>query len=223
MKLILSSNGVSSFSEEAVEELDRLVGVKKRVVSIENAKDYISPADRQAHTLENKAHFERLGYEWTELDLRDYFGYQEQLAIELQPVNFVWLSGGNTFILRRAMAYSGLDNILTERAADGSIVYGGSSAGAIVVTSTLRGCESADDPTVTPKGYKEKIIWDGLGLIDRQIVPHYQAEYDAGESEAMTEYFETSGLKYETLRDGEALFIDCSKIEKVSPIGASDG
>ncbi len=47
------------------------------------------------------------------------------------------------------------------------MVYCGESAGAIVAGQTLEGCEVGDDPELA-----DELIWDGLGLIDKIIVPH---------------------------------------------------
>ena len=48
-------------------------------------------------------------------------------------------------------------------AADGdSIVYGGYSAGACVLTPTLKGIHLADEPDLTPAGYESMpVIWEG--------------------------------------------------------------
>ena len=54
----------------------------------------------------------------------------------------VWARGGNTFLLRHALAVSGGDEVLTDLLAKDAIVYGGYSAGGCVLAPSLRGLEA---------------------------------------------------------------------------------
>ena len=191
--------------------LDRLhdmVGPDKRVLFIDNAKDIGSEEDRLAHTEEKRKEFTDAGFEFFELDLRNYFGSPDKLKPLIDAAPFIWVSGGNTFVLRRAFAYSGLDSLLVNALKNTNMVYGGSSAGSIVMTKTLRGSEHGDNAYAVPEGYQEEIVWDGLGMIYPQLIPHYQSDWWRDEADAMVDYFEANGLKYETLKDGEAYVVD---------------
>lgn len=204
MRLFLSSQGLSNRPGELL----KLIGDGRRTAFIENAKDGIDPADRKAHVLEKKQEFEQLGLDFEELDLRDYFGKKGKLLDLLSNFDLLWLSGGNTFVLRRAMTYSGLDETLKELLGDNVLALGGSSAGAIVATPSLRGAQMGDDPAVVPKGYRQDIIWEGLGLVPFYVVPHYRSEWFAKEAEAMADYFKKHKLPYKPLKDGQAIVID---------------
>jgi len=121
----------------------------------------------------------------------------------------VWVCGGNSFILRRAIAQSGFDEAITDLLAADEIVYGGFSAGACVVTPSLMGIDLCDDPEVVPEGYQEEVIWDGLGLVDYSIVPHYKSDHP--ESAVLDEtatFLEDRGMPFKTLRDGEVIVVD---------------
>lgn len=203
MRLYLSSQGLGNFATE----LAAMAGDNKRMLFIDNAKDDWAVAERADHVREKIAEFEALGFECFELDLRDYFGRPEILQPIVAAAGLVWASGGNTFLLRRAMHYSGLDEILPNLLREDALVYGGSSAGAIIMTKTLRGVENGDDPYVLPAGYKEEIIWNGLGLVYPQLVPHYESSFFKDEAQAMADYYDTNGLKYETLKDGEVYIV----------------
>lgn len=185
---------------------------------VNNAKDFLSKAERDAHTAEKKQEFESFGFDFYELDLRDYFDPTKHpvLAEILKETDLLWLGGGNTFLLRRAMAYSGLDTMASELLKQNAFVYGGSSAGSIVTTKTLHGTDHGDDPYQIVDGYKEEIVWDGLGLIYLQLVPHFNSEWFAKESKAMVNALETLGLKYETLEDGQVYIVDGDYEEKLS-------
>lgn len=212
MKLFLSSQGFGNH----LYKLTQMMSHDRRVLFINNAKDSGTPEDRMAHTLEKQKEFEDAGFEFYELDLRNYFGSPDTLKPLVDAAPFIWVSGGNTFVLRRAFAYSGLDTLLQNALKTTDMVYGGSSAGSIVMTKTLHGTEHGDDPYVVPDGYKEEIIWDGLGLVYPQLVPHYQSEWFGDEAQAMVDYFEQTGLKYETLRDGEVYLVDGEIEEKLT-------
>ena len=204
MRLYLSSHGFGNH----LERLQQMVGGNKKVLFIDNAKDYLSESERQAHVAEKRVEFERAGLEFYELDLRKYFGKSELLAKIVAGSGLVWVSGGNTFLIRRALNYSGLDEILMNDLRKDLFVYGGSSAGAIIMTKTLHGTEMGDDPYVVPEGYNQEIIWNGLGMIYPQLVPHYKSSWFGDEAQAMIDYFEENGLKYMGLMDGEVYVVD---------------
>jgi dipeptidase E len=204
MRLYLSSHGFGNH----LERLQQMVGDNKKVLFIDNAKDDLSEDERQAHVAEKRLEFAAAGFEFYELDLRKYFGKAELLEKIVAGAGLVWVSGGNTFVVRRALKYSGLDEILMNDLRKDLFVYGGSSAGAILMTKTLRGTEMGDDPYVVPEGYEQEIIWSGLGMIYPQLVPHYQSAWFGDEAQAMADYFEDNGLKYKGLKDGEVYVVD---------------
>ena len=203
MRLYLSSHGLGAQSEL----LNEMVGANRRMLFVDNAKDGGNLLERQLHVKEKLEEFRQLGYEPYELDLRDYFGRAEILQSIVAAAGLVFVSGGNTFILRRAMQYSGFDEIISQLLRNDELVYGGSSAGSIVMTKTLHGTENGDDPYVVPEGYNPEIIWNGLGLVYPQLVPHFGSDYFGDEAQAMVDYFDTNGLTYETLRDDEVYVV----------------
>ena len=89
----------------------------------------------------------------------------------------VWINGGNTFILRRAMRQSGFDTVITDLIKKESIVYAGFSAAVCVLAPTLKGLEITDDPYITPDGYDKEIIWEGLGIIDYSVAVHFDSDH----------------------------------------------
>ncbi|MES2876531.1 MAG: Type 1 glutamine amidotransferase-like domain-containing protein [Patescibacteria group bacterium] len=212
MKLYLSSQGFGNH----LERLKDMVGADRRVLFIDNAKDELPASERAEHVEEKRKEFTAAGFDFYELDLRDYFRSPDKLKPLVDAAPFVWVSGGNTFVLRRAFAYSGFDSLLMNALKNTNMVYGGSSAGSIIMTKTLQGTENGDDPYMVPDGYTEEILWDGLGLIYPQLVPHYQSEWFGKESEAMVDYFKTKGMKYETLKDGEVYLVDGKYEEKLT-------
>jgi dipeptidase E len=89
-------------------------------------------------------------------------------------------------------------------------VYGGYSAGVCVLIPSLRGLEIVDDPEAVTQVYGDRPIWDGLGVLDHAIVPHFDSP-DHPESEAcgrVAAHYRATGVPHRTLRDGEVLVID---------------
>ena len=214
MRLYLSSAGIGNHLPKLVE----MVGDRRKMLYVNNAKDYLSPEERAQHSAEKKAEFESFGFEFYELDLREYFAPEkrEVLAAILIETDLLWIGGGNTFVLRRAFRQSGLEELLPQLLKQDTFTYGGSSAGSIILTKTLRGAEHGDDPYVVPEGYDPTIIWDGLGLIYPQLAVHVNSEWFGVEAQAMIDSFETNGLKYESLEDGDVYIVDGKYEEKLT-------
>ena len=91
-----------------------------------------------------------LGISAEPLDLRHYFGRPEALRTHLSQFDLVWVTGGNAFVLRRAMQLSGFDDIIVDLLDADAIVYGGFSAGAVVAAPSLEGIQLIDDPAELP-------------------------------------------------------------------------
>ena len=137
MKLYLSSYKFGN----SPENLASLALDNRRAAIVMNAADVFGPARRPQHIEANRAQLAELGFDGEELDLRDYFEKPDELVRVLGSYGLVWVVGGNAFVLRRAMHSSGFDKIAKERVLEGSLVYAGFSAGAVVATPTLRGLE----------------------------------------------------------------------------------
>src|SRR5688500_4122332 len=199
MKLYLSSYRIARRGAE----LAGLLRGHKRVAVISNALDFSTDAERLRAGREREiSSLAGLGITAEELDLRRYFGAPDELRRALLDLDGLWVVGGNTFLLRRAMALSGLDAMLRERAGDREFVYAGYSAGACVLAPSLRGIHLADEPTRVASGYPEEVPWDGLGLVPFAVVPHYQSDHpESPLMEAVVSYFVEHEVPFITLRD----------------------
>lgn len=178
---------------------------------IENAKDDLPAEERAVHVQEKRHEFSGLGFHFEELDLRLYFDGTHDFSDELAKADIVWLAGGNTFILRRALAQSGFDKALINAVMSGKVAFGGSSAGAIVATPSLDGVEHGDDPDVVPPGYHPDPEWSGLGLVPFRLVPHYKSEFSEDMrfgAQAMIAFFKQQEYNFHALKDGEVYLVD---------------
>ena len=181
----------------------------RRVAVIANGYDGCTEVARtiyRAEVYDPVAEFQGLGLDAQELDLRAYFGDPQSLKLRLADFDLVWVMGGNSFVLRRAMRASGFDTVIRELLEADAIVYGGYAAGAVVAGPTLRGREFMDDPWELPDGYDEPLIWQGLGLTPFTIVPHYRSAHpEAASAEKVVSYMRARRTRYRAISDGEVI------------------
>ncbi len=162
MKLFLSSMHPSN-RDGLLSLLDKSRGTS--VLLIPNAWDTY-PKDRfdqeLGHTLEA---FRKLGLTTSQLDLKS--ANKESVSTVLKGKTMVWVMAGNTFYLNFYLHKSGFAEIIKDELHHG-LVYGGESAGAAVVGLTIHGVENVDDPDEAPE-----VVWEGLGLVEFGVIPHY--------------------------------------------------
>jgi len=204
MRLYLSSERLGA---RAGALLDMLSG--PRVAVIANGYDGASAAAREIYRTEvydPVTEFKALGLDPHEVDLRAHFGDAPSLRQRLEDYHLVWVMGGNSFVLRRAMKQSGFDRIIRDRLETDTIAYGGYAAGAVVAGPTLRGLELMDDPFELPEGYDEPLVWTGLGLTPFAIVPHFRSRHpEAASAEKVVSYMRARRTRFRALSDGEVI------------------
>lgn len=206
MRLFLSSQDLGNYAEVAA----KMTGANKKALFIKNAQDNEAPEVRNFSNPEKQKMFEQAGFEFEMIDLRDYFGKPKELEMKLTTAGSFWSSGGNTFILRRAMKASGLDEILKKLLNDDKILYGGWSAGAMIMTPDLKGPDwsEGDRANIVPKGYDAEVIWEGLNLVPFYVVPHFGSEIHGDSPQKLADYYESKNLRHYILEDGQVIVID---------------
>jgi dipeptidase E len=214
MRLYLSSERLG---ERAGALLDMLSG--PRIAVIANGYDGASAMARHIYRTEVYdpiKEFKALGLDPYEVDLRAHFGDAPSLRERLTSYDLVWVMGGNSFVLRRAMKQSGFNWIIRDMLDADAIVYGGYAAGAVVAGPTLRGLELMDDPFELPEGYDEPLIWTGLGLTPFAIVPHYQSPHpEAAAAEKVVSYMRARRTRFRAIADGEVI-VETGRFERLA-------
>jgi dipeptidase E len=201
MKLYLSSYHLSN----SPEKFSSLFGDGQKIAIIPNALDFSTDYERLEEGLKRESEdLSNLGLNPEIMDLKEYFGSPEKLRLAFQKVNGVWVIGGNVFVLRRALEYSGFREIVNEFSNE--FVYGGYSAGVCVLGPILKGLELVDDPNIIPDEYEDEVIWDGLGVIDYCIAPHYASNHEeSNDVEKVVKYYLDHKILFKVLRDGEEI------------------
>ncbi|MGB8195008.1 MAG: Type 1 glutamine amidotransferase-like domain-containing protein [Chitinophagaceae bacterium] len=208
MRLFLSSFRLGNQPQK----LAQLAGNNKQALIIVNACDEFNESDRQVRVRQEVLLLRELGFDSKEIDLRKYFNdsqTQQLLHKTLTEAGLVWVRGGNSFVLRRAMKASGFDVMITELLRCDEIAYGGYSAGACMLSPSLKGIEMVDDPHVVPAGYDPAIVWDGLGLLPYMIVPHYKSILPESEAvDRLVQHYTDHKILFRALTDEDVVIVD---------------
>jgi dipeptidase E len=185
-----------------------LVGRAGRAALVFNACDVYG--DNRLRNLEREADdISGLGFACEELDLRSYFGDFEGLRTRLDTYDLIWVVGGNSFVLARAMTRSRFGQAVSKALDDGRLVYAGYSAGICVATPDLEGISLMDEPDALPDGYPKDVRATTLGWVPWRIVPHWRSEHpEAPLAELAVEHLLQNGLPFRTLRDGQAIVVE---------------
>ncbi len=207
MKFYLSSYKLG----EKVDKLKEMMPTGKKLGYIPNALDFsgADPARREQSIKKDVDELKSLGFDVEVIDLQDYFGKNGELKRKLDQLGGVFVRGGNTFVLRQAMKLSGLDEVLKGMKDRDDFLYSGYSAGICVLAPDLHSLQIVDDPNDTPYEGLEKVIFEGLGILDYMILPHYKSDHpESADIDKEVEYCKQHDVKFKTLRDGEVIIIE---------------
>ena len=207
MRLYLASHNLGPYANELL----KLIGEGRKALFIENARDYY-PDEKRANDLREKlAMLSKLGFEVDELNLRNYFGKPNELRdfIDSYKPDLIYASGGNVFLLATAYRLSGFDEFLREDLARDKYVYGGFSAGIMVICKTLRlyGHDYLV-PERVPEIYGVDAVLDGVGLVDYQLIPHADVPEYLETTKEYIKRIEGAGLETLPLNQEAVIVVD---------------
>jgi len=180
----------------------------KGIGLVMNASD--SSTDVERRDARERQEMEQLtawGTDVSRLDLRSYFGRQDALQRRIDDLGALWITGGNVFVLRLAMRLSGLDDILRRMERD-DFLYAGYSAAGCVLAPRLECYQIVDDATATPYE-RQETIWEGLGLLDFALMPHFDSDHPESEDIGREiAHCRQHNIPFKPLRDGEVLILE---------------
>jgi dipeptidase E len=200
-RILLISNSTlygSGYLDHAEAEIRSFLGDLKRVLFVPFA---LYDRDKYAETAQRR--FAQMGYELSSI----HNAANPKRAIE--ETDAVFIGGGNTFRLLKALYDFDLLGPIRERVQNG-MPYIGSSAGSNVAAPTIR--TTNDMPIVQPPSF------DALGLVSFQINPHYidpdPNSKHMGETreERIVQFLEENDTPVVGLREGAMLRIEHGKI-----------
>lgn len=175
---------------------------------IGNARDWVGadPERAEKHQTEEIDFLNGIGFNAEPLDLKSYFNKAGELRAKLNSLGSLWVSGGNTFVLRMAMRLSGFDELFNEVKDRSDFLYGGYSAGVCILSDSLKPVEFVDDPNNFPYPAINEPIYEGLGVFQYSFMPHYDSDHP--ESEAIGKEIQRcidNKWLFKALRDGDVV------------------
>lgn len=175
-----------------------------KILLVFNALDAKGEEKIKTNVIEDKKLLEKIGFEVEILDLKEYFNSNEKLKEKIINYNACCLMGGNVFVLRQAIKYSGFDKILQEKATSKEFLCIGYSAGSCVLGKDLKIFEPVDNPISFYN--KDDIIYEGIGFIDYIFIPHYKSEYHKVHLiEEVVDKCKRENKDHRAVRDGEVI------------------
>lgn len=191
------------------EKLKQLIGqTSGKFGYIPNALDFTKadPERREEHIKKDMDDFHNLGVEIELLDLKDYFEKESKLKEKLKKLGGLYISGGNSFVLRQAMKISRLDKLILAMSDRNDFLYSGYSAAGCVLSTSMKVYAITDDAKDFPYKQIKKQIWEGLGIIDFVFEPHYDSNHPESKStDKEIEYCIKNKILFKAFRDGEVL------------------
>lgn len=208
-RILLISNSTlhgSGYLDHAQAEIRSFLGDVKHVLFVPYAL-----FDRDNYATTARQRFEKMGYELSSIHTA------ADPAQAVRETDAVFIGGGNTFRLLKALYEFELLGPIRERVAAG-MPYIGSSAGSNVATPTIK--TTNDMPIVQPPSF------DALGLVSFQINPHYldpdPNSKHMGETreERLNQFHEENDTPVVGLREGAMLRIENEEIVLRGSTGA---
>src|SRR5262252_3310373 len=196
-RVLLISNSTlygSGYLDHAESEIRDFVGEAQRVLFVPYAL-----YDRDAYATMAQARFQKMGHELTSV----HTAADPKQAVS--DTDVVFIGGGNTFRLLKALYDFDLLQVIRDRVAEG-MPYIGSSAGSNVAGPTIK--TTKDMPIVQPRSF------DALGLVPFQISPHFQdpdpASTHMGETqeERILQFLEENETPVAGLREGAMVRVE---------------
>lgn len=135
----------------------------------------------------------------------------EDTTIEIEKLmksNILIISGGDPFQLLINLRKSGLDKAIRQFTKKEEFILTGYSAGAYVLTPTIRTAKIFNENYPGGKKYKtQKKLKDftGLGIVDFQIIAHYS---ETQHREIFKNYIENNRRNVKPIADNEFIVID---------------
>ena len=174
-----------------------------KIILIFNALDVKGQDVIDKNVSEDKKLLEEVGFDVSVCDLKKYFDCPEKLREDFTQCHAFCVMGGNVFLLRQAMKYSGFDQFL-KGISSSDYLYIGYSAGSVILSKDLKGFRGIDDEVF----YRSKadLLYEGLSLIDYLFIPHYQSNYRKVELiHDLVEDCRKNNIRFQAVRDGDVI------------------
>ncbi|MCK5510638.1 Type 1 glutamine amidotransferase-like domain-containing protein [Candidatus Parcubacteria bacterium] len=167
---------------------------------------YISTASKKVHddsyAISHQQKMSELNFSYTEIDIAAL--NENELKKTLDGYDIIFVEGGNTYYLLKAVRESGFKKIIKNLISQG-VVYIGSSAGSYIA------CPSIIMSTFNERGFNKFGITDftAMNLVPFLIKAHYTPEM----KKKLYEKFNNLGYPLRILNDNQALLVKDGKVQ----------
>lgn len=208
-RVLLISNSTlygRGYLDHVEDEIESFLGASKTVLFVPFAL-----YDRDAYAAQASARFEAMGY-----TLESVHSFENPLPA-IQRADAIFVGGGNTFRLLKALQDLNLLEPIRRRVKCGA-GYIGSSAGSNVAGPTIK--TTKDMPIVQPRSF------DSLGLVPFQISPHYldpdpnSTHMGETQEERILQFLEENETPVVGIREGAWLLIENGAVTLKGKTGA---
>lgn len=208
MKLTLFSQNVTNAHKEKIKTLFKKPLDDVKFLYINTAGNY-KPYKKE-WMISSEREWQSIFKNFQEFDLERAYRVDSNFDFKsfFSNYDYIYFSGGNTFLLSYWLKKTNTLELLKELIVSDKIVYGGTSAGAIICSKDISWTESADDPNQVPERVDE-----GLGIIDFTPMPHWDNPEFKPILEKAKEELQYKGINIKTYRDNQAIFVDDQSIE----------
>lgn len=207
MRYYLSSYKLGNETEKLKELIKTTNG---KFGYIPNALDFTGAdqMDKKQHCEKDMKDLNQYGATVELIDLKKYFGKENELRTKLQSLGGVYVSGGNTFVLRQAMKISGMDKIILEMKKRNDFLYIAYSAGVCLLSPRMDSYAITDNAKDFPYPQIKEQIWEGLNIIDFEFQPHYHSDHPETQStDKEIQYCIDNKILFKAYKDGEVLIL----------------
>jgi dipeptidase E len=208
-KILLVSNSTiygRGYLDHVAEEIRSVLGEEKRVLFFPFALH-----DRDAYAGKAKERFSAMGYSITSAHAA------ANVHKTLEETDAIFIGGGNTFRLLKALQDLELIEPIREKVHSGA-PYIGSSAGSNVAGPTIK--TTKDMPIVQPRSF------DSLGLVPFQISPRFQdpdpnsKHMGETQEERIIQFLEENNTPVVGMREGAWLVVEGDRVTLKGLTGA---
>lgn len=184
-----------------------------KILLIFNALDAKKKEKIDSNIEEDTKLLVEIGFDVKIINLQDYFGKFEKLEKEFFKYNSYCVMGGNVFVLRKAMEYSGFDVFLHKISSNPNYLYIGYSAGSAILSKNLKVLNIVDEP-INFYNSNDKTFYNGIGLIDYIFVPHYKSDYHKVKLiEEIIKKCKKENISFRAVKDGKVIIEDLNCVE----------
>lgn len=197
--LLLTSAGM-----QVKEEIIKILPKSANQIKVAHIITASKPELDLSYVKNDRKNMQKLGFKVKDIDIES----KTKLQLEniLSDFDIIYVQGGNTFYLLKAVRESGFDQILNDLLEKG-IIYIGVSAGSVLMGASIEtsGWKNADKNEV---GIKDLT---GLNMVPFSLFVHYKKDWD----EAIKKGKEKLKTPLRILRDSQAFLVKDNQVELV--------